>query len=161
MGSCYLRGIVPGDGNAEMGEWRTYLGEISGSCCRADGWAVTQGGSWRWNEVTCSAGAETPRSFSKQSAKQTGRTRMGRLRIICSPSFYPFLFMHKILSPLQVLTWFSIIQFSRYKAVSREHHMLCSLRSVPSKGPPARGRVNTPTNHFKTICVNHVFQPRV
>lgn len=35
LGSWFLLGIVLGNGNTEMSKQRTYLKEISGSCCRA------------------------------------------------------------------------------------------------------------------------------
>lgn len=36
LGSCYLLGIVLGDGNTEMSKPRIYLKDISGNCCRVE-----------------------------------------------------------------------------------------------------------------------------
>lgn len=75
---------------------RIYLKEISGNRWRAEEWAMTQGGSWKGDEVACSAGAKKSlKPLWAQSPMQTGRTRLRRLPVICLPSFYPFLFLHK------------------------------------------------------------------
>lgn len=103
LGSCFffLLGIVLGDGNTEMNKHRIYLKEIWGNDSGRQ-LEVEWSNMLSWYEKTL-------KHLGAQSAgKLEGPGWEGCLSRALPPST-PYLFMHKILSPLQRLPWYSIL----------------------------------------------------